>query len=106
VDEINNINSKELLELIDKKEDIQIIDVRIIAGTDLPFEASIFIPFDKLTKNIDKISREKKVIFICDTGANSFFAVKILQQFHNFTNLWNLKGGIDKYKIDNKIDLQ
>jgi len=97
VDEINNISSKELLELIEKKEDIQIIDVRIIANTELPFETSIFIPFDKLTKNIDKISREKKVVFICDTGANSFFAVKILQQFHNFTNLWNLKGGIIQF---------
>ena len=97
MDEINNISSKELLELIEKKEDIQIIDVRIIANTELPFETSIFIPFDKLTKNIDKISREKKVVFICDTGANSFFAVKILQQFHNFTNLWNLKGGIIQF---------
>jgi len=97
VDEINNISSKELLELINKKEDIQIIDVRIIADTALPFKTSVFIPFDKLTKNIDKISREKKVVFICDTGANSFFAVKILQQFHNFTNLWNLKGGIIQF---------
>lgn len=97
MDEINNISSKELQELIDKKEDIQIIDVRIIADTELPFETSIFIPFDKLTKNIDKISRDKKVVFICDTGANSFFAVKILQQFHNFSNLWNLKGGIIQF---------
>ncbi len=73
MDEIKNISGKELKELFTKKEDIQIIDVRIIADTELPFETSIFIPFDKLTKNIDKISREKKVVFICDTGANSFF---------------------------------
>lgn len=104
MDEIKNISGKELLELIAKKEEIQIIDVRIIADIALPFETSVFIPFNNLTKSIDKINREKKVIFICDTGANSFFAVKILQQFHNFTNLWNLKGGIDKYRIDNKID--
>jgi len=102
VDEINNISSKELQERINKKEDIQIIDVRIIANTKLAFETSIFIPFDKLTTNIDKISREKKVVFICDTGANSFFAVKILQQFYNFTNLWNLKGGINNYKKEMK----
>jgi len=50
VNEIKNISSKELQELIDKKEDIQIIDVRIIADTELPFETSVFIPSPERTK--------------------------------------------------------
>jgi rhodanese-related sulfurtransferase len=93
--EVNNISSDEFLEFIKTEDNFQIVDVRIQPEFDLEFRDIIKIPFDKLIPNIDKISRIKKVVIVCDTGANSFFAVSILKKMYNFTNLLNLKGGID-----------
>ena len=92
--EINNITNEEFIEIINNKSDVQIIDVRINPDIPLGFKCSIHIPLNKLNNSIEKINREKKVVFICDNGVNSFFAIQVLQSCHKFTNLWNLKGGI------------
>ena len=100
MEEIRNISASDFLNIAESNGNYQIIDTRIVPDIKLNYKNMIHIPFDKITLNLEKVSKEKQVIFICDTGANSFFAVKILQQFHNFTNLWNLKGGVDKLIID------
>ena len=91
----NDISISELQNLIENKRDFQLIDVRE------PFEYASYnikganIPLASLEKNIESISRTKKVIIHCKSGARSRKAIEFLQQKYGFTNLCNLAGGID-----------
>jgi len=102
VENIKDISAREFKDLVELKQDVQIIDVRVNPEQELAFKCSMHIPLNRLNDNIDKISRDKRVVFVCDNGVNSFFAIQVLQNYHKFTNLWNLKGGVSKL-IDNNI---
>lgn len=96
---------QELKSMIDNGEDFQLIDVRE------PYEQEIvsingeLIPLGEILNNADKISRDKKVIIHCRSGARSATAIMNLESAHQFTNLYNLKGGILAYarEIDSSL---
>ena len=43
---------------------------------------------------IDKLSKEKKVVLHCRSGGRSGQMIQVLEQRMGFENLYNLKGGI------------
>jgi adenylyltransferase/sulfurtransferase len=55
--------------------------------------------------NVDKISKEKKVIIYCRSGNRSGAVAQALETHHGFTNVYNLKGGILQWsdEIDSTI---
>jgi rhodanese-related sulfurtransferase len=81
-----------------QQENLLLIDVRE------PFEHDEFniggtlIPLPEITKYINEISTDKEVIFYCKKGIRSSIAIQRLQEKFPFTNLINLKGGIDAWK--------
>ncbi|MCB9029991.1 MAG: molybdopterin-synthase adenylyltransferase MoeB [Deltaproteobacteria bacterium] len=81
-------------------EQVQLVDVRE------PFEHAVcnlggdFIPLGQLESNLDRISRDKKVIFICHHGVRSKRAIDLIEQQLGLTNLYNLTGGIDAWARD------
>lgn len=91
---IKELTATEYKKLRDSGEDHQLIDVRE------PYERNIAsiggenIPLGQLQTRVDEISREKKVIVYCRSGARSGDAVARLQSQLNMENLYNLKGGI------------
>lgn len=91
---MKEITVEELKAKIDNNEDFQLIDVRE------PFEYEMSnlegenIPLGGLMIEVDKIDREKPVIFQCRSGKRSASAVMQLEQAYGFTNLYNLTGGI------------
>jgi adenylyltransferase/sulfurtransferase len=84
-----------LSEVLDN-EDYQLVDLRELweepqlEGTNL-----IRIQMGELTERLSEVSRTKKVILICQTGFRSAQAKEFLIKFNNFTNVEELKGGIE-----------
>ena len=99
---MKSVTVKELKEMIDKGEDFQLIDVREQSEYDAANLKGIFIPLATVPKNVEKISKDKKVIVHCRSGKRSANAIAFLENNHGYTNLYNLEGGIIAYK--NEID--
>ena len=81
--------------LIQENKTIQIIDVRE------PLEFSEFnvgginIPLKIISNHIDEIRKDIPVIVHCQRGGRSKKAIELLQKDFDFTNLFNLTGGIE-----------
>jgi molybdopterin/thiamine biosynthesis adenylyltransferase/rhodanese-related sulfurtransferase len=84
----------ELKAMMDAKEDFQLIDVREPHEVDICEIGGELIPQAEIPQNVNKVSRTKKVVIHCRSGARSGNMVNWLEKNHGFTNLYNLKGGI------------
>src|SRR3954471_14683027 len=104
---MKEVTVSELKDMIDNKEDIQIIDVREVSEFNAANIDGELIPLATVPNNIDKISKTKKVIVHCRSGKRSANAIQFLEGNHGFTNLYNLKGGIMAWKaeIDETLDV-
>lgn len=91
---MKSITVLDLDKLIKEGAEIQLIDVRE------PYEAEIanigaeLIPMGTIPQNVDKISKDKKVIVHCRSGKRSGDVIQWLEAHHKFDNLHNLEGGI------------
>lgn len=91
---MKDISVTELHNLQQNGADIQLIDIRE------PFEAEIcsiggeLIPMGEVLANLDKIHRDKQVVIHCKSGGRSSNLIQYLEQNYQFTNLYNLQGGI------------
>jgi rhodanese-related sulfurtransferase len=96
---MNSITAIALKEKIDNAEDFQLIDVRE------PYEHEEFnisgqlIPLNEITHHIDEIATNKPVIIYCRKGIRSQIAIQRLQEKFPFTNLVNLIGGTEAWKM-------
>lgn len=104
---MQELSVQELKELIDSKADFQLIDVREPAEYDEANLGGELIPLQTIPNNIDKISKDKKVIVHCRSGKRSANAISFLEQNYGFTNLQNLRGGILAWQeeIDDSPDV-
>lgn len=102
---MKEITVQELKELIDNKETYQLIDVREAYEVDICSIGGELIPMGEVMNNLDKISKDKKVIIYCRSGQRSGAVIQNLESQHQFNNLYNLKGGILAYanEIDNSL---
>jgi rhodanese-related sulfurtransferase len=95
---MKSITVTELKELINNKEDFQLIDTREpdehaaynIGGT--------LIPLGDITKQIHLIEKQKPVVLYCRMGIRSQIAIQRLQEKLPFKNLINLVGGTEAWK--------
>jgi len=99
---MKEITVLELKKMQDEQQDFQLIDVREPYEYDIANIGAELIPMAEVMSNIDRISKEKKVIIHCRSGGRSGAIVQALEVQHGFTNLYNLKGGILAYA--NEID--
>ena len=93
---LKEISATELKEMIAQSVDFQLIDVREPYEYDIANLGGTLIPLSILNEKIDLISKEKKVIVHCKSGARSAKAIAQLEAL-GFDNLWNLTGGIDGF---------
>ena len=96
---------KELAELKASGADFQLIDVREQNEFEIAEIGGDLIPMNTIPDNVDKVSRDKKVVIHCRSGKRSGDVINWLEQNHGFENLYNLKGGILAYadEIDNSL---
>lgn len=96
---MKEITAKELKALMDSGDDFQLVDVREQKEFDFSNIGGELIPLNTVPDNLDKISKDKKVVVHCRSGARSANAIQYLEQ-HGFTDLYNLKGGILAWSDD------
>ncbi|HRH10727.1 MAG TPA: rhodanese-like domain-containing protein [Bacteroidia bacterium] len=94
---MKEITVQELKQLKDSKADFQLIDVREEYEFDEANLNGELIPVGDVMDNLDKISRDKKVVVHCRSGKRSAGIIQALESQHGYTNLYNLKGGILAY---------
>ena len=90
---IKEITKDELQQMIERKENFQLIDVR---EPDEYKEKNIggeLIPLKTLAENIHRLSKDKTIIVHCRSGERSKKAIRILLQ-NGFQNVYNLKNGL------------
>lgn len=91
---MKEISVSKLKEMIDKKENFQLIDVREEHEFDICNINGELIPMGEIMDKVDKISKDKTVVIHCRSGKRSATVINALEQQHGFTNLYNLQGGI------------
>ncbi len=99
---MKEITVLELKAILDSKEDFQLIDVRESHEYDMANLGGELLPMAEAIQSADKISRDKKVVVHCRSGARSAAVIKQLEATSGFDNLYNLKGGIIAWA--NEID--
>ena len=103
---MKEISVQDLKKKIDDKEDFQLIDVREEYEYDICNLNGELIPMAHVIDNADKISRDKPVVIYCKSGRRSAVIINELENKFQFTNLYNLKGGILEYarEVDPSLD--
>lgn len=91
---MKELSVKELKEMMDNKEDFQLIDVRETYEFEVCNLGGELIPMGEITTKADQISREKRVVVHCRAGSRSATVISVLESQFGFENLYNLKGGI------------
>jgi rhodanese-related sulfurtransferase len=104
---MNSITVSQLKNMIDNNEDFQLIDVREQHEYDNANINGILIPMGEIASRYDEISKDKKVIVQCRSGARSANVIGFLEQNFNYTNLYNLEGGIIAWanEIDDSLSI-
>ena len=95
-----SISAKELNELINSTEKIQIIDVREHFEWDIcHIEGALNIPMNLIVESIDEISKDITTVVMCHHGVRSMNVIHNLESI-GYKNLINLKGGIHAWATD------
>jgi rhodanese-related sulfurtransferase len=94
---MKEITPTELKQMLDNKEDLQLIDVREPHEFEAAHIEAELMPLNTVPQNLDKISKDKKVIMICRSGNRSGNAIRFMEG-QGFGNLYNLKGGMLAWK--------
>ncbi len=92
------IDAKQLFEMMKKKEDFVILDVRtpaeqaIVAPT---WKNTLYIPMHELFKeeNLNKLPKDKKIVVVCHSGDRAAAVVAALRAL-GFNNAYQFKGGM------------
>ncbi len=90
---MKEVTVQELKTMRDSGEAHQLIDVREAYEVEIANIGGEHIPMGSVMANLDKISKEQKVIVHCRSGARSAAIVQNLEK-NGYTNVYNLKGGI------------
>jgi adenylyltransferase/sulfurtransferase len=103
---MKEVTSTELKQMLDNKENLQLIDVREPYEFENGHIEAELIPMNTIPQNLEKISKDKKVIMICRSGNRSGNVIRFMES-HGFDNLYNLKGGLLAWKkdIDNTMNV-
>ncbi len=91
-----DISVQQAKEMIDKGE-VFILDVRTQEEYDAGhIRNSTLIPVQDLSKRLNEVPRDRKILVYCRTGSRSTSASEILVN-NGFTQIYNMKGGITEW---------
>ena len=96
--DMKSITVTELKELINNKEDFQLIDTREPHEHEGFNIGGILIPLSDITKCSHQVEKQKPVVLYCRKGIRSQIAIQRLQKKFPFKNLINLTGGTEAWK--------
>jgi len=90
---MKSITVEELKHWKDNSENFQLIDVREHYEHESANINGEHIPMGEIVNNLNRISRDKKVVIHCKSGARSAAVTNALTEM-GFSNVYNLEGGI------------
>jgi rhodanese-related sulfurtransferase len=88
----------QLKEMLEKNQDIELIDVREYHEHEQFNIGGRLIPLGEIMQSAGAIPSDKPIVVYCKMGIRSQIAIQRLQERFGFTNLINLKGGIEAWK--------
>lgn len=96
------ISMEELMEDIENKKDIQLIDVRSLDELKLKGKLpyALHIDLHELRSKIDSLDKNKETILYCSRGLRGYLASRILTH-KGFKNVKNLSGGFTIWQMHN-----
>lgn len=106
-DDVKQITAEEMQSILDIEE-VQLIDVRtpkehesghIANSQNIDFKSPTF------AEDISKLDKKKPVILYCKSGGRSAKCAKKMKEA-GFEKIYDLKGGISKWKHSNKLDFK
>lgn len=97
---MKEVTVQELKALMDAGADFQLIDVREPHEYETCNLKGEMIPMAEVPHNVEKVSKTKQVIMHCRSGSRSGNMIRWLEKNHGFTNLYNLKGGIQAWAVE------
>lgn len=95
---MNQITPAALREKLDSGQSLELIDVREPAEHTSYNIGGVLIPLDEIMDRRNLIPTDIPVIFYCKMGIRSQIAIQRLQEKYGFTNLYNLQGGMERWK--------
>jgi adenylyltransferase/sulfurtransferase len=99
---MKTISASELVKMQASNEDFQLIDVREPHEFEENNMNGLLIPMNEIPERYTEILKDKKVIVHCHAGVRSANVISYLEKTHDFTNLYNLEGGIVAWLIADK----
>lgn len=97
---MSQISVQELKILLDKGEDVQIIDIREIHEVDSGTIGGTHIPMANLLERSAEIRRDIPVVIHCKSGSRASAMVHILRTEKELNNVVLLEGGIEAWARD------
>ncbi|MFT6996673.1 MAG: rhodanese-related sulfurtransferase [Cryomorphaceae bacterium] len=94
---MSQISVQELKSLLDKGEDVQIIDIREIHEVDSGKIGGIHIPMANLIERSSEIRRDIPVVVHCKSGSRASAMVHMLRTEKALKNVVLLEGGIEAW---------
>lgn len=94
---MKEVTVQELKQLKDSNANFQLIDVREEHEFEEANLGGILIPMGEALDRADEIAKDKQVVVHCRSGKRSATVINALESQQDFTNLYNLKGGILAY---------
>ena len=95
---MKQLSPSELYKKLSAKEDIVLIDVREPHEHEAFNIGGTLMPLPEIINHADEIPKNKTVVMYCKMGIRSQIAIQRLQDKYGFTNLINLKGGMEAWK--------
>lgn len=90
------LSAGQLREMLENKEDIELLDVREDFEREICHIGGIHIPMRMIAQHVHQLPKEKKLVVYCHYGMRSASVIQFLAS-QGFTRLYNLEGGIDAW---------
>ncbi len=97
-DHLKQVTPQQLKSRLENNEDFELIDVREQHEHEQFNIGGRLIPMGEVMELVKEIPTNKDVILYCKLGIRSQIVIQRLQDKFGFTNLFNLKGGIEAWK--------
>jgi adenylyltransferase/sulfurtransferase len=103
---VQSLTAGELRERLDRREPLQIIDIREPhEQTLIRFENAKVVPFGQLVRRMDEFDPSVDAVFICKIGQRSLYAIRELRRAGYQGRMFNLAEGLNAWTLETDAGL-